>query len=306
MEIVNQIQSIISNKNYSYQTKISFLRRILLSSNIPVQSFSSSKTNKITLRGKLWFLLTRFKIDYEASNYNELVENGKNIITQKQSLDVSGERERTKQLSKSEEQKINHEEMITRLIYAHTSFSTIEYSQRMSIIMSICLELMNEIDAFYFSEHIFEHFIPQYWKSFKTCENASKLVIECLYFCDNSLYQTIHQRKQLLSFADALAKHIASFGTESVSFSEAILLFDYYIAKGFHSVIYIVLSQLIGYRDTILESDKNPSTLIMKMNKTHAKQLFILADVFENCLPEKLKELIKKHVTEDISYHYES
>ena len=130
------------------------------------------------------------------------------------------------------------------------------------------------------------------------CQKGAELVLECLLHIDLTLLSVISQKDDLQMFALVLSKHLNSFGTLSGPVSESILLFDYYIAKGFHSIVYIVLAQLVDQRNIFLESEKTPSALLETFGSIQAKKLFVLADVFENALPSHLKQKIIKHIIE--------
>ena len=74
-------------------------------------------------------------------------------------------------------------------------------------------------------------------------------------------------------------------------------LWDFYVAKGFHYSIPVVLAHLLSFRKQLLDSS-TPSHVLRNWPPLHAESLIKAAVIIYANLPEAVRALLATHMTD--------
>ncbi|CCC67380.1 hypothetical protein NCAS_0A08220 [Naumovozyma castellii] len=320
---MSSIEEFITQSPIIVQSSLSQLRYLILSDGLP--AINNSKTQKI--RCYVWSILSRTSMNGTTQNYLNLLQFGppSNKIFKKitddtfrtfpTDSDFTSQVPKdvlTRSLSCFAWQTEERNEIIkldrptdkgTHLLDANSdpTLSKIEistYVQGMNVLMATTLYACpTEPMAFQIFSTLCYSMIPTYvTTNMIGARNGVKLLDLCLKIIDPKLSNFLS--RQLLTAEIYGLPSILTFSSCNKPLIQAVKLWDFMFAYGFHMNILLVVAMLVSIRKQILESS-NPMNLITRnLPAFNADELISLGVGFIAKIPIEIYDLLVNHLTD--------
>ncbi|EDR22780.1 cell division control protein, putative [Entamoeba dispar SAW760] len=270
----------------NYINQIQKMRKAVMTHDMP----TDDQCEKISTRGKVWkILLGIYKIDSF-----EYCDSGKTDDAKWENIfkDYS----RTFRHDDIYEQRKCSDKIVRLLnhVCAAIGSEDVTYLQGMNLIAGMFLAVMPELDSYYCTKKMILQLLPTYYGKngkYYGVWWGCKLVFDCMKYIDPVLYSHFYSSR---SNPIVLMPCFNGLSSNTSPLNEALILWDYYFAKGCFNVVYITLAQLVSCRK-ILFQVSNPSAILKDFPSLQAKKLILLAESFSQAIPSDLQKLVKQH-----------
>jgi len=282
-----------NKRPHNIQDSYALLRKKILLEGIPDQTdeeLEATRNNsKCSLRGTIWKLFLRVK-DINVQLYTAQVSKGPSRAYDKIHHDL----DRTFKHNESFDYVVPIEKLSRCLNAFVHNFPEIGYIQGMNVICGTLLYVLPEVEAFHcFCNLIKDHCMLYMVEDLKGVHNALEILGQILEIVDNELftYLKLHQYEPPF-----LMHAILSLGTSTPPLSEVLKLWDFYMAFGIHMNVICTASQIILWRDVLLNHSR-PCTLLRTLPKLEAEAIISLSVTISKALPQYLYESLIKHAS---------
>ncbi|KAL0478708.1 cell cycle arrest protein BUB2 [Acrasis kona] len=267
------------------------LERISDSDRRKLREATTNRTLLCSLRGRLWKIFLRIKV-VDVNYYFNLVEKGPSEKAEAEA--INNDVFRT--FSSDHEFKLRvPDSKLLRMLNAFIhSYSGIAFQQGMSLLAAPFLFCLSEADAFYCYKRFVTRICSAYYTHEMTgCYAGVELVMELLEMLDPELSEHIPQRiNRVWAF-----KYVSSFSTNQKPLSEALKLWDFFFAFGFHFNIVCIVAQAIMIREQLLKEKENECLLrLQKMDECiDARMIINVAIHLLRDIPEDFYKQLSQH-----------
>ncbi|KAH3665879.1 hypothetical protein OGAPHI_004068 [Ogataea philodendri] len=156
----------------------------------------------------------------------------------------------------------------------------------------------SEVEAFALYSQLVDHQIPTYTTpNLMGVLNGVKLVDIILQLIDAKLYN--HLKSKMLTAKIYALPSVLTLSACTPPLDHVLELWDFLFSYGVHLNIFFVVAQTILIRDELLKSS-NPMIQLRELPKLDARKIIKLSLTLVKKTPDKLYDLIVRHVREDV------
>ncbi|ODV89062.1 hypothetical protein CANCADRAFT_29071 [Tortispora caseinolytica NRRL Y-17796] len=255
-------------------------------------------------RDEIWTILLRKRPTKAAARYINLIHKGPSPVYAK----IKNDTFRTLASDMEFKQRVPEEALIRVLnAYAwHTMAENSEnpgYVQGMNVLAALFLYVCkSESESLWLFRTFIQKRCPTYIRSnLDGVHIGVKLLDLCLENIDKPLYK--HLRKRGLTAKIYGFASLMTFSACTPPLTEALALWDFYFAQGFHMNILCIVAQLVMIRDQLIKS-ATPNKLLRTLPPLQSRTLIGLTISFVPRLPDDLFKLLVRHTNDDSIQKY--